>query len=121
MSNEYIKKPVKIQAIQYTGDNIDDVLFFLHEEKVVMDRESIVIFTLEGHIPVIEEMLDNNCGWHEINLEIGWAGDAAEKSYARYLRKKVKIFECALNEISALPSIRQDEGCCIALNAVDQF
>ena len=44
----------------------------------------------QGHIPLIEEMLDKHCGWPEINRAIGWAGDAAEKSYARYLRKKVK-------------------------------
>ena len=44
----------------------------------------------QGHIQLIEEMLDKSCGWHEINRAIGWAGDAAEKSYARYLRKKSK-------------------------------
>ena len=75
----------------------------------------------QGHIPVVEEMLDRHCSWQEINRAIGWAGDSAEKFYMRYLRQKAKAYEEALNEISALPSDRQDEACCIAMNAIDTF
>ena len=47
----------------------------------------------QGHIPTIEGMLDRYCGWDEINSVIGWAGDAAQEDYIRYLRKRVKKLE----------------------------
>ena len=52
----------------------------------------------QGHISTIEEMLDRHCSWDEINKAIGWAGDAANKSYIRHLRKKVKASEMNLQK-----------------------
>ena len=57
-----------------------------------------VVFGLvnQGHIPTIEEMLDRYCKWDEINSAIGWAGDAAQEDYIRYLRKRGKALEATL-------------------------
>ena len=52
--SEYRKKPVVVQAMQWTGDNIDEIMMFMHpQEPVYMtpfkDRDEIVgINTLEG-------------------------------------------------------------------------
>ena len=43
-------------------------------------------------------MLDRHCSWGDINKAIGWAGDAANKSYIRHLRKKVKAYEMKLQK-----------------------
>ena len=55
MIKNYRKKPVVIKAVQWTGDNLDEVQNFLEKdfssidaEKWMHDRKDIVIKTLEG-------------------------------------------------------------------------
>ena len=48
-------------------------------------------------------------------------GLSPNESFEESLRKKVATYERALKEISSLPSIRQDECCCIALGALDMY
>lgn len=49
MTNLYRKKPVVIEAIQWTGDNIDEVKEFAGNDVYIgSDQEVLLIFTLEG-------------------------------------------------------------------------
>lgn len=64
----------------------------------------------QGHISTIEEMLDRHCSWGEINKAIGWAGDAASKSYIRYLRRRVKASEMKLRKTE---EYHEDMGACL--------
>ena len=45
----YIKKPIVIEAIQYTADNIQDIFDFLGK-KVPYTKEHVIIVTLEGEM-----------------------------------------------------------------------
>ncbi len=47
---KYRKKPVVIEAVQYTGDNYADILEFIGEKSGHWQEEGnkIVIYTLEG-------------------------------------------------------------------------
>lgn len=47
-ARRYRKRPVVIEAIQYTGDNLRDVLAFIGNAPVRTDREVFKILTLEG-------------------------------------------------------------------------
>lgn len=53
MSNvkTYVKKPIPIQAIQYTGDNREEILEFTNGQAIFKDiagMKELVIRTLEG-------------------------------------------------------------------------
>lgn len=52
MIKTFIKKPIKIQAIQWTGDNYDKVLDFVGKEHLLTQhyfyRRELIIRTLEG-------------------------------------------------------------------------
>lgn len=48
MINKYRKKPVIVEAIQYTGDNIEEIKDFCKDCSVLFD--SLIIFTLEGRM-----------------------------------------------------------------------
>ena len=49
----YRKKPVVIEAIQWSGDNRDEILNFLGEAfRGPIPHNAIEIYTLEGIIPV---------------------------------------------------------------------
>lgn len=51
MSLKYMKKPVVIEALQWTGDNIDELAEFMGELFLVVGQdEKIRIHTLEGPI-----------------------------------------------------------------------
>lgn len=45
---KFRKKPVVIEAVQWTGDNVDEVLEFVGGELPVVRDEKIFISTLEG-------------------------------------------------------------------------
>lgn len=45
-SSKYIKKPVEIEAIQWTGDNIEDIKEFCNQ--CTLSNDELIIFTLEG-------------------------------------------------------------------------
>lgn len=47
MIKQFRKKPVVIEALQFTGDNIDEVFDFVRE-KVGATNQIVVINTLEG-------------------------------------------------------------------------
>ena len=47
MIKKYVKKPVTIEAIQWTGDNTHEICVFVGDE-IQRQRESIIIPTLEG-------------------------------------------------------------------------
>lgn len=52
---KFRKKPVVIEAIQFTGDNVDDIYEFVDTKKMThvigFDRRiDIIIFTLEGRM-----------------------------------------------------------------------
>ena len=50
MINEYVKKPVKITAVQWDGKNIDEIMKFLGWRNADHDeRNGLVIRTLEGN------------------------------------------------------------------------
>lgn len=51
MSLKYMKKPVVIEALQWTGDNIDELAEFMGELFLIVGQdEKIRIDTLEGPI-----------------------------------------------------------------------
>jgi len=47
MANKYRKKPVEVEAVQYTGDNFQDLAEFVGKDLVV-GVSGIYIRTLEG-------------------------------------------------------------------------
>lgn len=49
MIQKYIKRPVTIEAVQYTGDNAEEIMNFVNEKLIITDKE-IVIPTLEGNM-----------------------------------------------------------------------
>lgn len=48
MIMKYIKKPIPIEAIQWTGDNIDEIRDFISTEEYNIRGGSLYIKTLEG-------------------------------------------------------------------------
>jgi hypothetical protein len=46
------KKPVQVKAIQYTGENSDDIFKFCPKAKWGLGKESIYIESLEGNMRV---------------------------------------------------------------------
>lgn len=53
MIKNFVKKPVKIQAVQWTGDNYDEIVNFVGASRVGysarhLDEPKLVIYTLEG-------------------------------------------------------------------------
>ena len=59
MSNIYIKKPVKIEALKWTGDNINEIQAFVDDGSSGLDiNGNLNIQTLEGeHIASIGDMI----------------------------------------------------------------
>lgn len=54
---KFRKKPVVIEAVQWTGDNVDDVGDFVGQSATMTVDGAFVIFTLEG------EMLASEGDW----------------------------------------------------------
>lgn len=51
MIGKYVKRPVVIEAVQWTGDNADEVKKFVGiDAEYLEDKNAIVIHTLEGHM-----------------------------------------------------------------------
>lgn len=47
---KYTKKPVEIEAIQWNGNNIDEIMSFVKGRNINYDkREGLIIHTLEGN------------------------------------------------------------------------
>ncbi|PHS23486.1 MAG: hypothetical protein COA83_09615 [Methylophaga sp.] len=59
MSNIYIKKPVKIEAIKWTGDNVEEIQDFVNDGSSGLDfNGNMAIQTLEGgHIATTGDMI----------------------------------------------------------------
>lgn len=48
---KYVKKPIVIEAIQYTGENTEDVVNFITDRHcTILNDKRILINTLEGNI-----------------------------------------------------------------------
>lgn len=48
---KYVKKPIVIEAIQYTGENTEDVVNFItNRHCTILNDKRILINTLEGNI-----------------------------------------------------------------------
>ena len=48
---KYVKKPIVIEAIQYTGENTEDVINFItNRHCTILNDKRILINTLEGNI-----------------------------------------------------------------------
>ena len=55
---KYRKKPVTIEAIKWTGDNLSEVIAFGHTRIIVRDNNVLIIPTLEGdHEAQIGDMI----------------------------------------------------------------
>lgn len=54
---KFRKKPVYVEAIQWTGENIDEVLEFTREAQVAWKRDCLEIPALKG------VMLASPCDW----------------------------------------------------------
>lgn len=52
MIRKYIKRPVTIEAVQYTGDNAEEIMSFVNENLIITDK-AIVIPTLEGNMVAV--------------------------------------------------------------------
>ena len=50
MSKKYVKKPVIVEAVQYTGDNVEEILQFVSAgtRETEKTENGIIIHTLEG-------------------------------------------------------------------------
>lgn len=48
MPKKYRKKPVEIEAIQYTGGNLEQIKKFVDAQLISFDGDFITIHTLEG-------------------------------------------------------------------------
>ena len=47
----YVKKPIPVEAIQWTGDNFDEIHNFIIDEPIVITTfNEIIISTLEGEM-----------------------------------------------------------------------
>ena len=48
---KYVKKPIVIEAIQYTGENTEDIVNFITDRHcTILNDKRILINTLEGNI-----------------------------------------------------------------------
>ena len=45
---KFRKKPVEIEAMQWTGNNIEEISVFCGENSAILDGRQLYIFTLEG-------------------------------------------------------------------------
>ena len=83
----------KAQEEKKLPDSIQHLADAMKEKGVTMQ------FGLEqqGHIAVIEEMLEefgNHKGtWDKIGKKIGWIAEYAAYDYIDYLKDKIKVFE----------------------------
>lgn len=50
MIKTFVKKPVKVQAVQWTGDNYEELVDFVGHIRFTysLDKDSVIIVTLEG-------------------------------------------------------------------------
>lgn len=50
MIKTFVKKPVKVQAVQWTGDNYEELADFVGHIRFTysLDKDSVIIETLEG-------------------------------------------------------------------------
>lgn len=50
MIKTFVKKPVKVQAVRWTGDNYEELADFVGHIRFVysLDKDSVIIETLEG-------------------------------------------------------------------------
>lgn len=65
----YVKKPIKVNAIQYTEDNLSDILDFMDEHDV---SRNIKVFGENVYITTLEGQMCTRCGDYII---IGVAGE----------------------------------------------
>lgn len=48
MIKNYVKKPIEIEAVQFVGNNIVEVIEFIGQENLSIDSNAVLIPTLEG-------------------------------------------------------------------------
>lgn len=53
MIQKYIKRPVTIEAVQYTGDNAEEIMSFVGEHLFITEEGHIIIPTLEGNMVAV--------------------------------------------------------------------
>lgn len=53
MIQKYIKRPVTIEAVQYTGDNADEIMSFVGLHLMLTENGHIIIPTLEGNMVAV--------------------------------------------------------------------
>lgn len=99
-----------------SDDDLDEI------RDILLSSNVQIRFGLEqqGHLPLIEKMLDSNHDWGSINKAIGWAGDAACEHYIRIVRRKIKEISVLTksdpnfdNEINLIGEML-DRHCCWA-------
>lgn len=57
MINTYVKKPIPIKAVQYTGDNFEELVEFAGND-VYKNETGIFIHTLEGDMKMVNSVGD---------------------------------------------------------------
>ena len=53
MIQKYIKRPVTIEAVQYTGDNAEEIMSFVNGKLFITEEGHIIIPTLEGNMVAV--------------------------------------------------------------------
>lgn len=48
MIRTFVKKPVEVQAIQWTGDNYEEIQEFVGKDGCVRSGDTLLVYTLEG-------------------------------------------------------------------------
>lgn len=57
MIRKYIKKPISIEAVQYTGDNFDELQAFAKDDVYIQDG-LVYVHTLEGDMKMKNKVGD---------------------------------------------------------------
>ena len=47
---KYIKKPIPVDAVQWKGDNVEEILDFMAGNSPIFKHDEIIISTLEGNM-----------------------------------------------------------------------
>lgn len=98
MIQRYVKKPIPIEAIKWTGHNFDEIINFMGDKHPVFDGENnVIIQTLEG------EMRANPGSWIIRGIEGEYypcRGDIFETTYEPYEEPQFNyILECPFCEL----------------------
>lgn len=103
---KYIKKPISIEAIQWTGSNFDEISAFMGEKNpIVNSQNQLVISTLEGDMRA-------NVGSYIIKGVEGefypCHKDIFESTYIHIIEHKITCNNCAHTFLSTNANIYYD-------------